>query len=238
MDMTGISPEVITHKLNINPSFKPIQQKRRKIAPERNVIVNEEVQRLLDTNMIREVNYPTWLANVVVVPKMNGKWRVCVDYTDLNKACPKDPFPLPHIDAMVDATAGHEMLTYMDASSGFNQTKMYPPDQESTAFMTERGIYCYNAMPFGLRNAGSTYQRLVNQMFRDQIGDIMEVYIDDMVVKSKYASDRIEHLKIAFEILDRYNMKLNPSKCTFGYLQVNSWVISSRNEESKPVQNR
>ena len=93
--------------------------------------------------------YPDWLANVVVVPKKNGKWRVCVDYTDLNKACPKDSFPLPHIDAMVDATAGHEMLTFMDAASGFNQIKMHPDDQESTAFMTDKGTYCYTAMPFG-----------------------------------------------------------------------------------------
>ena len=162
-------------------------------------------------DLVREVMYPTWLANVVVVQKKNGKWRVCVDYTDLNKACPKDPFPLPHIDAMVDATAGHEMLSFMDASSGFNQIKMHPPDQEYTAFMTERGIYCYKAMPFGLKNAGATYQRLVNMMFKDLIGDIMEVYIDDMVVKSKNAVDHIQHLKQAFEILGKYNMKLNPS---------------------------
>ena len=238
LDMTGISQDIITHKLNVNPDFKPIQQKRRKIAPERNLIVNEEVQKLLDMGMIREVNYPTWLANVVVVPKKNGKWRVCVDYTDLNKACPKDPFPLPHIDAMVDATAGHEMLTFMDASSGFNQIKMYPPDQESTAFMTERGIYCYTAMPFGLRNAGSTYQRLVNMMFKDQIGDIMEVYIDDMVVKSKKAEDHVEHLRIAFEILEKYNMKLNPSKCTFGVSSGKflGYIVTKRGIEASPEQ--
>ena len=172
-DMTGIDADIITHKLNIDKSFKPVQQKRRKFAAERHEIINQEVDKLLDMGMIREVMYPDWLANVVVVQKKNGKWRVCVDYTDLNKACPKDPFPLPHIDAMVDATAGHEMLTFMDASSGFNQIKMHPADQESTAFITERGIYCYTAMPFGLKNAGATYQRLVNMMFKDQIGDTM-----------------------------------------------------------------
>ncbi|KAK9075696.1 hypothetical protein SSX86_004025 [Deinandra increscens subsp. villosa] len=117
-------------------SDQPIQQKRRKFAPEKNVIIQEEVDKLLKTKMIREVKYPKWLANVVVVQKKNGKWRVCVDYTDLNKACPKDPFPLPHIDAMVDATAGHEMLTFMDALAGFQQIQMEPCDQEHTAFMT------------------------------------------------------------------------------------------------------
>ncbi|XP_074288823.1 uncharacterized protein LOC141613977 [Silene latifolia] len=113
-DMTGISADVITHQLNIDTSYKPVQQKRRKLTPERNTIINEEVDKLLDMGMIKE-----------------------------------DPFPLPHIDAMVNATAGHKMLTFMDASSGFNQIKMYPAYQESTAFINDRGIYCYIVMPFG-----------------------------------------------------------------------------------------
>ncbi|KAK9080124.1 hypothetical protein SSX86_001799 [Deinandra increscens subsp. villosa] len=117
-------------------SDKPVQQKRIKFTPEKNVIIQEEVDKLLKTKMIREVEYPKWLANVVVVQKKNGKWRVCVDYTDLNKACPKDPFPHPHIDVMVDATAGHEMLTFMDASAGFQKFQMEPCDQEHTTFMT------------------------------------------------------------------------------------------------------
>ena len=123
-DMTCISKDITTHKLGIDKSFRPMHQKRRKFAPERNIIIHEEVDKLLKTCMIREVKYPKWLANVVVVQKKNGKWRVCVDFTDLNKACPKDPFPLPHIDSMVDATAGHELLTFMDASSGFQQIQM------------------------------------------------------------------------------------------------------------------
>lgn len=120
-DITGISPEVISHKLNVDSSFAPVQQKRRKFAAERNKIINDEMDRLLKAGMIKEVDYPEWLANVVIVQKKNGKWRVCVDYTDLNKACPKDPYPLPHIDKMVDSTAGHELLTFLDALSGFNQ---------------------------------------------------------------------------------------------------------------------
>ncbi|KAK9049138.1 hypothetical protein SSX86_031895 [Deinandra increscens subsp. villosa] len=118
-DMTGISKDVITHKLGIDPSYRPVHQKRRKYAPEKYVIIQEEMDRLLKNKMIREVKFPRWLANVMVVEKKNGKWRVCVDYTDLNRACPKDHFPLPHIDSMVDATAGHEILTFMDATSGF-----------------------------------------------------------------------------------------------------------------------
>ncbi|KAJ9542423.1 hypothetical protein OSB04_028929 [Centaurea solstitialis] len=109
--MVGIDPSIISHKLNVDPTFKPIKQKRRKFAPERNKVINDEVDNLLKTGKIREVKYPEWLANVVIVQKKNGKWRVCIDFTDRNKAYPKDPFPLPHIDAMVDATAGHELLT-------------------------------------------------------------------------------------------------------------------------------
>ncbi|XP_074318676.1 uncharacterized protein LOC141655498 [Silene latifolia] len=173
-DMIGIDPSVITHKLSYDPSYKPVQQKKRKFVSERNHVINQKVDNLLAAGKIREVKYPEWLSNVVVVPKKNGKWRVCVDFIDLNKSCPKDPFPLPHIYAMVDATAGHEMLTFLEAWSGYNQIKMHPGDQEKTTFRSERGIYCYNAMPFGLKNAGSTYQRLVNMMFNEKISQTME----------------------------------------------------------------
>ena len=124
--MGGIDPAVITHKLNTNPSFKPVKQKRRSFAPERQKAINEEVGKLLQAGAIREVEYPEWLANVVLVKKANGKWRLCIDFTDINKACPKDSFPLPRIDLIVDATAGHELLSFMDAFSGYNQISMDP----------------------------------------------------------------------------------------------------------------
>jgi hypothetical protein len=133
---------------------------------------------------IREVDYPEWLVNVVLVKKTTGKWRMCVDFTNLNKACPKDSFPFPWIDLLVDSTSGHELLTFMDAFSGYNQIHMNEIDQEKTSFITDRGLYCYKMMPFGLKNAGATYQMLVNKMFRDQIGRNVEVYVDDMLVKS------------------------------------------------------
>lgn len=183
-DITGISPDVITHKLNVDPNYTPVQLKRRKFVAERIKVIKEVVSRLLKAGMIKEVDYQEWLENVVIMQKKTGKWRVCVDYTDLNKACPKDPYPLPHIDIMVDATAGHELLKILYAFSGFNQIQMDLSDVEKTYFVTDRGIYFYLAMPFGLRNAAATFQRLVNKMFKQQIGRTVEVYIDDMVVKS------------------------------------------------------
>ena len=118
--MGGIDPAIITHKLNVSPSFKPIKQKRRSFALERQKAINEEVGKLLQAGAIREVEYPEWLANIVLVKKANGKWRLCIDFTDINRAFPKDSFPLPRIDLIVDATAGHELLSFMDAFFSYN----------------------------------------------------------------------------------------------------------------------
>uniref|UniRef100_A0A2N9H026 Reverse transcriptase/retrotransposon-derived protein RNase H-like domain-containing protein n=1 Tax=Fagus sylvatica TaxID=28930 RepID=A0A2N9H026_FAGSY len=177
-DMPGIDPATICHKLNVDPSIRPIKQKRRVFAPDRNQAISDEVEKLLTAGFIREVFYPDWLANVVMVKKANGKWRMCVDFTDLNKACPKDSFPLPRIDQLVDSTAGHRLLTFMDAFSGYNQIMMDDTDQEKTSFITSKGLFCYKVMSFGLKNAGATYQRLMNKMFHHQIGRNVEVGIE------------------------------------------------------------
>ena len=120
-DMPGIDPSYMTHKLNVNPDRKPIQQNKRTFAPERQEAIRQEVEKLLEAGFIEEIQFPEWLANPVMVKKANGKWRMCVDFTDLNDACPKDCFPLPRIDTLIDATAGHEMLSFMDGFSGYNQ---------------------------------------------------------------------------------------------------------------------
>ena len=138
----------------VDPACIPVRQKKRAIAPERSQIVNNEVDRLLSAGHILPVLYPVWIANMVVVPKKGGKWRVCVDYTDLNKACPKDSFPIPQIDQLVDSTARNELLFFMDAYSGYNQIRIHSDDQEKTSFITSQGLYYYNVMPFGLKNAG------------------------------------------------------------------------------------
>ena len=215
-DMPGISLKIIQHKLNVDLERKPVQQRRRPFAPERDQAIAEEFTKLLTAGFIREVYYPNWLANVVLVKKANGKWRMCVDFTDLNKACPKDSFPLPRIDQLMDSTAGHKLLTFMDAFSGYNQIKMDEEDQEKTAFIISQGLYCYKVMPFGLKNAGAMYQRLVNKMFNKQIGRNMEVYVDDMLIKSKEELAHLDDLKETFTSLKQYQMKLNPSKCVFG----------------------
>ena len=131
-DIGGADPVVITHKLNVNPSFKPVKKKRRSFSPERQKAINEEVDKLLQAKAIKEVEYSEWLANFVLVKKANDKWQLCIDFTNINRACPKDSFPLPRIDLIVDATADHKLLSFMDAFSGYNQISMDPNDQEKT----------------------------------------------------------------------------------------------------------
>ena len=133
--MLGIDPSVITYRLNVYPSSKPVRQKKRVFAPERDNAIKEEVQNLSTAKFIRKVYYPNWLANVVMVKKANGKWRMCVDFTNLNKACPKDSYPLPRIDQLVDFTAGHKLLSFMNDFSGYNQIRMNDANQEKTSFV-------------------------------------------------------------------------------------------------------
>uniref|UniRef100_A0A2N9H5N1 Integrase catalytic domain-containing protein n=1 Tax=Fagus sylvatica TaxID=28930 RepID=A0A2N9H5N1_FAGSY len=192
-DMPGINPSVISHKLNVDPSLRPIKQKRRVFAPERNNAIMEEVDKLLAANFIREVFYPDWLANVVMVKKNTGKWR-------------------------------------------YNQIVMDEGDQEKTSFITSRGLFCYKVMPFGLKNAGATYQRLMNRMFHDQIGRNVEVYVDDMLVKSKEEDGHLDDLRETFQTLRKYQMKLNPSKCAFGVYSGKflGFMVSQRGIEANP----
>ncbi|KAM2216423.1 hypothetical protein ACFXTI_022907 [Malus domestica] len=240
-DMPDISPDIICHCLSIDPKTKPVRQKRRSYDVERYEAMKAEVEKLKGIGFGREVNYPTWVANVVLVKKNPTKesfllqkvlWRMCVDYIYLNKGC----LTFTLIDRLIDFTTGCELLSFMDAYSGYNQILMNLLDQEHTAFTTDRGLYCYKVMPFGLKNAGATYQRLVNSMFVEQIGKSMEVYIDDMLVKSKHADQHITNLSEIFTILKRYRMRLNPNKCAFGVGSGKflGFMISQRGIEANP----
>ena len=148
-----------------------------------------------------------------MVKKTNGKWRICVDFTDLNRACPKDSYPLSRINTLVDSTARHQLLSFMDAFSGYNQIRMKETDKEKTSFVTSQGLFCYKVMPFGLKNAGSMYQRLMNKMFAHQIGRNVQVYVDDMLMKSLREDEHLGDLQETFDTLWVFNMKLNPNKC-------------------------
>ena len=152
-----VDPDFICHHLKVNPLVVPKKQLPRCPSKEHAEAVRQEVTKLKQAGAIMEVFYPKWLANTVVVKKKSGKWRVCVDFTDLNKACPKDPFPMPKINQLVDATVGHPQMSFLDAFRGYHQIPLALDDQEKTAFITPVGNYHYKVMPFDLKNTGSTY---------------------------------------------------------------------------------
>ena len=159
--------------------------------------------------------YPEWVANIVPVPKKDGKVRMCVDYRDLNRASPKDNFPLLHIDILVDNMASFALFSFMDGFSGYNQIKMAPEDVEKMTFVTLWGMFCYKVMSFGLKNAGATYQRAMVALFHDMMHKEIEVYVDDMIAKSKTEEQHLVNLRKLFERLRTYQLRLNPVKCTF-----------------------
>ena len=233
--MPRIDPLVILHK-NVSSSFSPIRQKKPMFPQEQNKAIADEVCKLLEDEFIREVYYPDWLTNAVMVKKVNGNWRMCVDFTNLNKACAKDNYPLPRIDILVDSTARHQLLRFMDVFSSYNQIKLDEADQEKTLFVTSQGLFCYKMMPFGLKNTSVTCQRLMNKMFAHQIGRNVQVYVDDMLVKSIREDDHLGDLKETFDILRSYNMKLNPKKCAFRVTvgKFLGFMVSQRGIEINP----
>ena len=174
----------------------------------------------------------------MVVKKKNGKWRVCVDFTNLNKACLKDPFPLPRIDQLVNATVGYSRMSFLNAFQGYHQILLALDDQEKTSFVTPVGNYRYKVMPFSLKNAGSTYQRMMTKMFEVQMGKNIEVYIDNMVVKSKIVSEHIGDLTNIFKILRGHKLRLNASKCSFrvGSGKFVGYMVTHRGIEVNPNQ--
>jgi len=213
--MVGINPNFISHKLNVDQKARPKVQRRRRMSPEKLEAIREETRKLMTANHIREIQYPEWLANVVMVKKANGKWRMCVDFTDLNNACPKDSYPLPNIDSLVDNASGCGLLSFLDAYSGYNQIHMHPEDEDKTAFMGEAANYCYKVMHFGLKNAGATYQRLMDRVLQPILGKKVQAYVDDMVVTSTSIVTHGDDLAELFTTINKYGLKLNADKCVF-----------------------
>nr|GEX12457.1 reverse transcriptase domain-containing protein [Tanacetum cinerariifolium] len=182
--MTGVPRSVAEHRLNVREGCLPVRQKKMGQAPERTKAIQAEVEKLVEAGIMREVYYHDWLSNPVMVKKHDGSWRMCVDFTDLNKACPQDCYPLPEIDWKVESLCGYPFKCFLDAYKGYHQIQMAAADEEKTAFHTGQGVYCYTKMPFGLKNAGATYQRLMDKAFENQMGRNIEVYVDDLVIKS------------------------------------------------------
>jgi hypothetical protein len=212
-DMLGIPRELVEHELKIFPSAKPIKQSMHRYNPEKARSMGEEINCLLEAKFIREIKEATWLSLLVMVEKKDTKfYRMCIDFTALNKHFPKDYFPLPRIDQIIDSTAGCERLSFLDAYSRYNQIRLKVEDEDKTAFITLHGVYCYTTMTFGLKNVGATYQRCMQACLKEQIGRNVEVYVDDVIIKSTNADSLLDNLRETFANLDRYSIKLNLKK--------------------------
>jgi hypothetical protein len=173
-----------------------------------------------------------------MVQKENGKWRMCIDFTNLNKACPKDNFPLPRIDKIVDSAAGCEVMSLLDCFSGYHQIYMKEEDKASTSFITPFGMYCFVRMPEGLKNAGSTFSRLTKNILMDEMGRNVFAYVDDIVVASKNKDDHLSYLAEIFANMHEARLRLNPKNVSLVCVYAKYSVTSYRTEELKPIREK
>jgi hypothetical protein len=235
-DLCGVNRDVIEHSLNVDPSFRPRKQRLLKMSDDKAEGARNEVKRLLNAGVIREVTYPEWLANTVMMNKANGKWRICIDFTDLNKACPKDEFPLPRIDTLVDAAASSELMSLLDCYLGYHQIWMKKEDEPKISFITPSGTYCYLRMPEGLKNAGGSFSRMIAKVLHSQIGRNVLTYVDDIIVKSMKQENHIADLQETFANFRQAGLKLNPEKCVFGVKKGKflGCLVSTKGIEANP----
>ena len=215
-EMLGLDPGLVVHALNVDPGVKLVVELARVFHTEVEAQIIQEVLKLLTAGFIKPIQHPKWLFNIVPVKKRNGQIRFCMDFRNLNKPYPKDEFPLPNIDLLVDSAAGSFMFSFMDGYNGYNQIRMVAKDAEKTAFKTLIGNFYYTVMPSGLKNAGATYQRTMIAIFHDMMHEEMEDYIDDIVVKSKSRTEHLQVLEQVFERCRKYKLCMNPMKCAFG----------------------
>jgi hypothetical protein len=235
--MPGVPRRLIEHSLNVDPKATPKQQHLRRFADKRRDTIKKELAKLLAVGFIREVFHLEWLSNPVLIRKKNtNEWRMCVDYTDLNKHCPKDPFRWLWIDQVMDSTAGCDLLFFLDCYSRYHQIAIKEEDQEKTAFITPFGAYCYKTMSFRLRNADATYQRAIQKCFKKQLNKNVEAYVDDVVIKTRNSDTLITNLEETFASLREYQWKLNPNKCVFGVPsgKLPGFIISHRRIKANP----
>jgi hypothetical protein len=235
-DLQGVNRDIIEHALETDEKIPPKKQKLRKMSEEKVKAVEAEVQRLQDAQVIREVKYPVWLDNTVPIKKKNGKWRMCVDFTDLNKACKKDDFPLERVDKIADDVANSEMLSLLDMFSRYHQIRVRKKDDKKTSFITPLGTFCFVRMPEGLKNTGYTFSRMIAIVLHPQLRRNILAYVDDIVVKSVQRKDIISDFAETFANMRAANLKLNPEKCVFDIHKgkVLGCLVSTKGIEANP----
>ena len=214
--MLGLDPRLVVHSFNIDLGVKLVVQPARVFHTDVKAQITQEVKKLLAAGFIKPIQHPRWLSNIVPMKKKNDQIRCCMDFRNLNKAYPKDEFPLPNVHLLVDSTARSSMFSFMDGYSRYNQIRMAAKDVEKAAFKTPIGNFYYTVIPFGLKIAGATYQRTMTTIFHDMMRKEMEDCVDDIVIKSKTRVGHFQILEQVFERCRKYKLCMNPIKCAFG----------------------
>jgi hypothetical protein len=201
IEMPGLDRSIVEHRLPLKKGFWPFQQRARQMRTEVLEEVKKEIVKMLEAGFIRPCRYAEWISSIVLVQKKDGRWRVCVDFWDLNRATPKDEYPMPVAEMLINAAAGNKILSFVDGNTVYNQIFMAPEDIHKTAFrvLGAVGLFEYVVMTFGLKNVGATYQRAMNYIYYDLIGKLVEIYIDDIVVKSTSIGGHLGDLRQVFE---------------------------------------
>jgi hypothetical protein len=213
-EMLGINPTIVIHEIKTYPGAKPVWQRLRPVHPRKVAAIKLEAEKLLKADFIYPVVLTDWVSNLVPIYKKQGTIRVCVDYRDINKAYPKDNFPTPFVDQIVDDCVESEIFSLMDGFSGYDQINIVPEDQHKTAFICPWGTFSYRKLPFGLKNVGATFQRAMSYAFHD-IKHIIQPYLDDLPSHSMRRVDHPTHLRAIFVRCRFYRIRLNPHKCVF-----------------------
>jgi hypothetical protein len=214
-DLKTFDTEVIQHKIPLNKDTKPFRQKLRSFNPMLLPTMEREIKKLLDARIIIPLRYSEWIANLVPVRKKNGEIRLCVDFRNLNKCSRKDNYPLPKMEHILQKVSGSKVMSFIDGFSGYNQIVVHPDDREKTAFTTPWGTFMYEKMPFGLMNAGATFQRAMDIAFVGEKDKFVLIYLDDITVFSNSHEHHLQHLKKTFLKCRRYGISLNPKKSNF-----------------------
>ena len=235
--MPGLDPGLVVHTLNVDPKVKPEAQSTKVFHTEIEEQIVKEVQKLLTAGFIKPIQHPQWLSNIVLLRKKNWQIRCFVDFRNLNRACPKDKFSLPNMDLLIDSVARNAMFSFMDRFSEYNQIRMVPKATEKNTFKTPIGNFYYTMMPFGLKNAGVTYEHTMMAIFHDMMHRELENYVDDIVMKSKRRKDHVKVLRKVFERCQTFKLRMNPLKCAFGvsFGKILGFLVHSRGIDVDPV---
>eukprot|EP00253_Pinus_taeda_P018502 PITA_18502 len=214
-EMKGVHPSVCTHHIYIKEDCKPVRKPQRRMNPALKDIVKEELQKLLDAGFIYPISNSEWVSPLVLVPKKNEKWRICVDYREINKATKKDHFPLPFIDQVLDGLARKKFFSFLDGFNGYNQIQISPKDQDNTTFTCPWGTFSYRVLPFGLCNAPATFQRAVLSIFAELVHDSVEIYMDDFTPYGSNFQEALINLGNFLTKCIEMNLSLSPEKSEF-----------------------